>query len=135
MIPLLYLFNNWGLLALRVVVGVILMRHGIPKLKNLKGTGEWLASVGFRPGRFWAAVVAVVETFGGAALILGFYVQAAAFVAVGQFFVILAWRIIRRDTMAQGIELDMLLFAALLVLLTAGAGNFSVDSFWGLGVY
>ena len=47
--PFLLLWSEWAIFALRVFVGALFLAHGLPKLKNLKGTGEWFQSVGFKP--------------------------------------------------------------------------------------
>ena len=51
---------------LRIVLGVVFVAHGYPKLfKNFSGTAGWFDSIGFRPGKFWALVAGGVEFFGG----------------------------------------------------------------------
>jgi len=134
MYPILYLFSDYGILALRLALGLILVAHGWPKIKNLRGTGAWLASVGFRPGMLWAPVIAIVEFFGGLALVAGIGVQVVTFLIAGQFAVILVWKLIGRQPFVQraaegyvaGYEFDLIIFAAALALLTLGAGAWAI---------
>lgn len=129
MFPILYIWSDWGLLALRIALGVTLAMHGIPKLKNLRGTWEWFASQGFKPGRLWGTIVTLLEFFGGIALVLGLLSQPLAALVVIQFLVILIWKLRKGESFTGGYELDLLLFAAAIAVLTLGAGDYSVDSF------
>ncbi|MEK7607978.1 MAG: DoxX family protein [Patescibacteria group bacterium] len=129
MFPLLYIWDDWGLLALRIALGLVLAIHGIPKLKNIRGTGAWFASEGFKPGMFWAVVVTLLEFFGGIALILGFLSQALAALLVVQFLVILIWKIKKGDSFVGGYELDIFIFATALAILSLGGGSYAVDAF------
>src|SRR5207245_9579024 len=67
-----------GLLVARVVFGLLMAAHGSQKLfgwfggYGLAGTGGVFESVGFRPGRFFAALAGAGEVFGGFLLALGF---------------------------------------------------------------
>lgn len=64
--------HDFAELALRVVLGVNLIPHGAQKLfGGYAGTAEFLASIGFVPGGFWAAMIIFVEFFGGIALVIG----------------------------------------------------------------
>lgn len=125
MFPILYLFSDYGLFFLRAALGLILVIHGWPKIKNIRGTAAWMSSAGFWPGMFWAPVVAVFEFFGGLALVSGFFVQFLAAIAAIQFMVIIIWRLIGRQPFASGYEIDILIFVASLTLLTSGGGFYS----------
>src|SRR5262245_40632261 len=66
-----------GLLVLRAVVGLLLVGHGAHKLLGwfggygLRGTGGYLAALGFRPGLLFAVAAGLAEAGGGALLALG----------------------------------------------------------------
>ncbi len=109
--------------VLRIVVGVILLVHGLPKIKDLKTTMMDFEGMGFRPGFIWGTVTAVLEVVGGAFLVLNILVQGVAFFIIGQFAVIIAWRLKMRSPFVHGSELDFLILAASLVLLTFGGGS------------
>jgi len=67
-----------GLLMIRVVFGALMAAHGSQKLfgwfggYGLTGTGGAFESLGFRPGRLFAALAGLTETFGGLLLAIGF---------------------------------------------------------------
>src|SRR6266436_1621566 len=69
---------NLGLLLIRVIFGLVMAAHGSQKLfgwfggYGLAGTGGFFESLGFRPGRLFAALAGAGETFGGVLLALGF---------------------------------------------------------------
>jgi putative oxidoreductase len=71
------MYPDLALLLLRVVIGGVVMAHGLLKL-GLVGTGGspagvagWFDSLGLRPGRFWAWVAIVAEAGGGLLTVLG----------------------------------------------------------------
>src|SRR5947207_8547853 len=67
-----------GLLVLRVVLALIFADHGSQKLfgwfggYGIAGTGGFMESLGFRPGKAFATAAALGEFFGGLLLALGF---------------------------------------------------------------
>lgn len=123
-----------GNMILRVVIGVVFMAHGAPKLFGGVGsTGEMLAGLGIPfPGLFaWA--VTLLEFFGGLALIVGLLVAPVAVLlcvhmlmgivlvhAANGFFVI--------DYGTGGVELNLVLIAGLLALLLGGPGLAALDA-------
>ncbi len=129
MLILLALFSDWSLLALRVILGIIFLVHGWPKIKSIKTIGGNFSAMGFKPGSFWGPLVAIVEFFGGLALIAGIYTQAAAALFVGEFIVATGWRISKKHPFVGGFEFDLLILGAALALLTLGAGAFSLDRY------
>lgn len=115
-------------LVLRLALGVILIRHGWPKLKSesLKNFSGWLGSMGFPLPMFCAVIVAVVEFFGGIALILGLLTFWVALLIVIEFLVILL--IVNRTKPFAEKEFDMLILAVALVLMFLGSGYYSLET-------
>ena len=130
---LLTLYDDWGLLFLRLALGLILVVHGWPKVKNLKTTASNFAAMGFRPGFFWGTLIALLEFFGGLAFIVGFFMQPLAALFVIEFITAITWRISKHHAFAGGYELDLLMLAAFIALLLSGAGAFSLDHFFFFG--
>jgi putative oxidoreductase len=70
-------YAGTALLIARLVVGLMLAAHGAQKLfgwfggYGLAGTGGWLESLGFRPGKRYAALAGVGEFAGGLLTALG----------------------------------------------------------------
>ena len=78
-----------GLLLLRLLIGLSLAAHGAQKCfgmfggGGLEGTGSWLESIGFRPGRRQAMLAGGTELLGGLALAAGLLTPFAAAAIVG----------------------------------------------------
>ncbi len=124
-------YHEWSLMALRLVVAVIFLAHGWPKIKNLKHTAVMFTQMGFKPGALWGTIVAAIEFFGGVGLLLGFYTQVYAAVLVVQMLVATLWKIRIGKKLVDGYELDLLLVAATLVLVTGGPGMYALDTWLG----
>lgn len=115
---------------LRVVLGMLFMVHGYPKLfKNFSGFAGWLESLGFKPGKFWALVAGVVEFFGGIFLVLGLWTQLVGLLIAVQMLVAIwkaKWGKVGL-TDQGGWELDLIYLAAGVVLALTGGGIYSLD--------
>ncbi len=133
MIRSLLVFSDLGLFILRFFLGIILIAHGWPKLKNLKETANNFQGMGFKPGIFWAFIVALLEFVGGLFLIFGFLTQIITFFLVIEFLVILA-RVKRKSPLVGGSELDFLILAVALALMSLGGGYYSLDNFLGIRI-
>ncbi|MEX2436724.1 MAG: DoxX family protein [Candidatus Paceibacterota bacterium] len=133
MINFLLVFSDWAILALRIILGLVLIFHGYPKIKNLKKNAKDFNKMGFKPGMFWGSLVAILEVVGGVALIAGFLTQTLAIIFIVQFIVIMLT--IKRNAGFKGIEIDLLIVGGLLVLVTIGGGVYSLDNFLGLLLY
>ncbi|MCL4400134.1 DoxX family protein [Patescibacteria group bacterium] len=127
MIQLFYVFSDWGIFLLRLVLGLTLVKHGWPKIKNLKGTGENFSGMGFKPGVFWGTLVAFLEFFGGLMLVAGFFTQAISLFFVLEFAVIILF-VKRKAGFVGGYEFDLLIFAVALLLASVGSGALSIDN-------
>ncbi len=127
--------QGWGLLALRVPVGIIFLAHGAQKLfgwfggYGLEGTGGFFATLGLEPGYFLALLAGSAEFFGGLALVIGFLVRPAA--AALAFTMLVAIFAVHFEgglfLSNNGYEFALALLAASLALLFSGAGRMSVD--------
>jgi len=135
--------SDWGLLILRVALGVTFWPHGWMKLNPngpMKGPGGFaggLKQMGVPLPGFLAWVVALLETVGVGLLILGLGTRmlAAAF-AIDMLVAI--WLVKRRmqkvGFMDQkgGWEFEFALMAQALALLFTGAGSIALDPKFGL---
>ncbi len=134
MLYFLFIFKDLGLFFLRLILGLVLVVYGWPKVKNLKKTGNDFAGMGFKPGIFWGAAVGFLEFFGGLLLAGGFFTQLLSLFILIEFAVILLtvnWGKPFRDT-----ALDWLILAGAAVLMTSGGGSFALDNLlniWLLG--
>jgi putative oxidoreductase len=123
-------------LLLRVVVGVTMVMHGYPKLKNPKQTIEWTKGLGVPAAATWLAII--LEFFGGIALVIGLIVPIVAFFIalemIGNTIMkrtkIKAPYLVGQNAAAYEIDITYLLLAITLIVL--GAGTLSIDGLLGL---
>ncbi|TCP23403.1 putative oxidoreductase [Scopulibacillus darangshiensis] len=76
---------NIGLLIIRLVVGLTFVGHGAQKLfgwfggAGVSNTGEWLESIGIKPGgKIWAIICGLFEFVGGIFFAAGFLTPVGA---------------------------------------------------------
>ena len=70
--------GEWGILILRVIVGVIFIIAGWTKVQGIEQTIGFFAQTGISP--FWTYAVAYLELLGGLAVLLGFYTRIAGYI-------------------------------------------------------
>ena len=132
--------NGWldrlsplGLLALRVVVGVIMVAHGFPKVENsqqLQAHVGFVHSLGFPA--FMGYVSAFTELIGGALLILGLLTRFAAIaVAINMFVAFYYVHFSHGMKGPQGYEFSLLLMVSAFALVTLGPGPLALDRWLG----
>jgi putative oxidoreductase len=118
-------------LLARVVVGVVFIAHGWPKMTDLDGTAQGFASMGIPFPQFAALLGASIEVGAGLALIIGFALPLAGLLLV--FMMASAYFFAHTgDPLVGGFELPLVLGAAALALGFAG-GRLSLDRLmpWG----
>ena len=121
-----------GLAILRVVLGVIFLAHGGSKLMGgMEGTIGMFGSLGIPLPTVSAWGIALLETVGGAALVVGFLVTPiavllAVHMIVGIFVVHLGNGFFVIGPGQNGIEFNLLLAAGLAALVLAGPGDLTV---------
>ncbi len=129
----------WAPVALRIVLGIIFIVHGYPKLfKDFNGTAKFLAGVGFKPGTFWALILGGAEFFGGLAILGGIGTRIAAGVliismAVATLLKIFKWKTSFTTMQGMGWEFDLLILAGLITLLFLGSGEWALNQLVTLG--
>ena len=124
-----------ALLILRVVVGLLFVGHGAQKLfgwfggQSLRGTAEFMGSLGFHPARFWAVIAGLAEFLGGALLALGLLTPIAAVAIIGVMLAAI-FRVHWRNGLwnaNQGLEYPLVLLIIALVLGLMGPGSYALD--------
>ena len=129
-----------GMLIGRLVLGLAMSAHGAQKLfgwfggYGIAGTGGFLESLGFRPGRLFAFALGLGE------LGAGLLTAAGLLGPVGPALIILVMLVAMITVHWQhgffaatnGIELSLLFAGSALVLAFVGPGAYSVDAVLGL---
>jgi putative oxidoreductase len=131
---------DFGILALRLVLGLLMAAHGAQKLfgwfggHGLAGTGGFFESLGFRPGRLFASAAGISEFGGGLLVTLGLFgpVGPSLMLSVMIVAVVSVHWPNGLFAMSNGIEVPLLYGVGALALALAGPGLFSLDGLLGL---
>lgn len=131
-----------GSLILRVAVGGLLAGHGAQKLfgwfggHGLEGTGDWLESIGFRPGKQWALMAGLSEFGGGVLTSLGLLHPVGPLATLGAMTIAAVDVHGGKPIWATqgGAELPVTNIAAALALTLCGPGALSLDHAFGIRV-
>jgi putative oxidoreductase len=132
-----------GLLLARIVLGGLMAGHGAQKLfgwfggYGLTGTGGFFQSLGFRPGRVFAAAAGTAEFAGGLLLALGLLTPAAAALIVSVMLVAIVTVHWGHGIFAgtNGVEVPLLYGAGAVAVALAGPGAYSLDAVLGLTTF
>ncbi len=124
---------DWGVSVLRIVLGYIFLDSGLGKFRRgISGTGNWFAGLGMPAPQATARLVASLELLGGLLLIVGLFTH---WVAIPLALNMVVASYVQKFKLhapfqggdVQGYELDVLMVAASVTLVVAGAGTFSLD--------
>ena len=117
-----------ALLVIRVVLGIIMLYHGWPKLTNFGGTIEAFTGMGVPIPPLAATFATVAEVGGGLLLLLGVLTDVAGlFVAIDMLGAITFVHAKNGfAVMDGGVEWPLALLAMALGVALAGPGRFSV---------
>jgi putative oxidoreductase len=130
-----------GLLLARMVFGVLMAAHGSQKLfgwfggYGLAGTGGFFESLGFRPGRFFAAAAGATEILAGLLVAFGLLGPLGPALIVSVMVVAIATVHWPHGLFAKnnGIEVPLLYAVAAAALALTGHGAYSLDALLSLG--
>jgi len=121
---------DFGILILRIAIGLVFIVHGYMKLTNMSGTMAFFGMLGIPA--FMAYIVMIVELLGGILILSGFFVQ----------FVGIALAIIMAVAIGTtsggkgpfgGHELEMVLLFCNLAVAVLGAGKYSLQHMFKSG--
>ena len=117
-----------GLAALRLAVATIFVRHGAQKLfvYSFAGVTGAFTQMGVPFPGVTGPFIALLEFFGGIALVLGLLTR---LIALGFVFdMLVAILLVQLKRGFSGYELEFLLLGSSVALFLTGAGRFSVDA-------
>lgn len=124
-------YRDFGLLVMRLGLGVMFVLHGYPKLtggaESWEKVGSAMAYVGVTAlPALWGLLAACAETFGGVLLILGVLFRPACLALLATMAVAATMHLGRGDGFAgasHALELAFVFFGLLLI----GPGRHSLD--------
>ncbi len=126
-------YGEWGLLVLRVAVGIIFVVHGWPKITGGRQMAEMMTGGPNATATAVFTIQGLVEALGGIALAVGFLTQlvalAFAVIMIGAIFVkISQMHVGFQAQQTTGWEFDFVLLAASILLLFIGPGSLAVQT-------
>ena len=136
------MYVDIALLLIRIVIGGIVMMHGLLKLGlvgkggSIAGVAGWFDSMGLRPGLFWAYVAVLAEAGGGLLTVLGLGGPIGPGLLAGDLVVVTIVAHWAQGFWAGGgkvgWEFPVPLLAGALAIALAGTGAWSLDRLLGL---
>jgi putative oxidoreductase len=124
---------KWGMLPLRIVVGLVFLMHGGQKLFvfGLAGTADIMGKLGLPLPSLAAAIVITVELLGGLAILLGIFTRlAGALLAFEMVVAILVARLHGGFFAPYGYEFELTLLGSCLTFALSGPGQMSLEEIW-----
>ena len=129
-----------GLLLLRLVLGLTMAAHGSQKIfgwfggYGLAGTGGWMESMGFRPGRVHAAAAGTAEFIGGLLIALGLFTPVGSALLITVMVVAIVTVHAPKGFFVTdgGYEYPLLISTVAAALAFVGPGAYSLDAVDGL---
>ncbi len=115
---------SWGLLALRLAVGVVFAYHGWMKLADMEGTIAMFTGFGLPLPMVCAWIVALVEFVGGIAIALGLFNRVTTTLLAVDMIVALL--LVHTNMPYRAAELPLVLLGAVLALYVTGPGKFAL---------
>ncbi len=136
------MYPDLALIVLRVVIGGVVMQHGLLKLGivgqggSVAGVAGWFNSLGLRPGLFWAYTSVLAEAGGGILTVLGLGGPIGPGLLFGDLVVVIIVAHWSQGFWAGGgkvgWEFPVPLAAGALAIALIGNGSWSVDGLLGL---
>ena len=121
---------KWGMIPLRIAVGVIFLMHGWQKVFvfGIAGTADILRWVGIPFAMFFAVIVMTTELLGGLAILFGLLARWAALALAFEMTVaIFTARMNGGFFTPNGYEFELSLLGACLTIAAIGTGAGSLD--------
>ena len=114
------------LLIVRLIFGITFIYYGQSKIRDLKSNAGDFEKMGFKPGWFWGTPVALLESIGGLAIILGLF---TGIIAIGFAVLMITgifWKITKTEKPFTDWSYDLILLSIALLLMVTGPGSLNV---------
>ncbi len=112
-----------GILLIRIGLAAVFILHGLSKFSNIEGTEKFFGSLGLPI--IFVYLVALVETLGGLALLLGIFTEVASILIAGiMIFAILLVKL--QKGFVGGYEFELMLFLSALAITLIGPGKYKI---------
>ncbi|MEK6826781.1 MAG: DoxX family protein [Nanoarchaeota archaeon] len=124
----------YATIPLRILLGIIFIAHGYPKLFKFKEYKEKFKAIGFPS--FVLALVGIAEFIGGLGIIAGLLTRFTAAIWTIMMLTAIYLKVFKWNKgLIEGYELDLTILAGALTLFILGAGPLSIDALigWSLG--
>ncbi|MBI4159456.1 DoxX family protein [Candidatus Woesearchaeota archaeon] len=126
-------YSTWAPLFLRLALGAVFIAHGADKLfGGIPGTAQFFAGLSIPLPGIAAWVVALVEFFGGIALVIGLFTRYAGLLLAVNMLVALFTAHLK-DGVFTNYELPMVLLAGAIALTLRGSGKLAIDNYLKIG--
>lgn len=132
--------EDYGLLIIRVIVGLYFAAHGAQKAFGWfggggpAGTGAFFEQIGIKPGKPMALLAGLGEVLGGLLFLLGFLTPLAALLIIVPMIVAILTVHGKNGLFSDkgGIEYNVVLIAVALGFALTGAGSISLDAIYNI---
>ncbi len=119
--------EDYGLLALRIALGIIFIYHSWPKIKNPNMMKQVFGN------SILPVILGLFELIAGLLILIGLVIQFASIILIivmlgALYYKIIKWKIPFASQNSSGWEFDLLILAAAILLLFIGAGSLSIDN-------
>ena len=123
----------FGMLIGRILLVLIFLNSGIGKIGNFEGTAQYMAKSGMPFTNFFLVGAIFLELVGSITVVLGYH---ARFGALLLLIFLIPTTLIFHTNFADRMQMihfmkNVSMFGGCLILLSAGAGRFSLDYFLG----
>lgn len=118
----------WIALILRIIIGILFLAHGFPKIRSPERAATHLLKLKIPFPKLSAIIIGIIEFLGGLALITGFETRiVSTLLAV----IMLVGAVKRKIRLKEAVWFELVMVAMLIALIIIGAGAWSIDTRFG----
>jgi putative oxidoreductase len=115
---------KFGPLPIRILAGLTLMLHGLPKITDISGVQSFFPNIGLPPEL--AIPVALLEVIGGLAILFGILTRIASGLFIIEMIGVVVVAKLSKGFVG-GYELELLIMAICISLFITGPGRISIE--------